>query len=378
MISRKWRLRGLAVAAAVFLSGCASDVRQDYLAEPDGPAARDIQGLWNLVIGIAGIVFVIVLGGVVFIIWRFREKPGDTTLPKQLHGHVKAEIGWTILPAVVLAAISIPTVAGVFSLQNRVDTAEMEIEVFAQQWWWEFRYEVDGQIITTANELVFPAGVNISLQLESRDVIHSFWLPTLNGKKDVVPGRTHTLSIEADEPGVFWGQCTEFCGLSHADMRIRGVALSQEDWDTWIASQLDTTFTVPMPASVAAGRELFANNCARCHVIDGEFEGAGEGRADLVSGHAPNLTNLMSRTGLAANVLDLYNADGTVNTADLFDWVRDAPSVKPMAPDEGRGMPSFADALSAKELTEILDYLQTLGDAPLLPAGVELEDTLRR
>jgi cytochrome c oxidase subunit II len=385
MRARRWLPIGLLVTAGLVISGCASNVRQDTLSETEGPAAAEIQGLWNLVIIIAGVVFVLVMGAVLIIIFKFRAKEGDDELPRQLHGNDKLEIGWTILPAIVLALIAIPTAATVFSLQDRVDNPDMEIEVYGQQWWWEFRYEVDGQEIVTANELVFPAGTNIRLNIQSRDVIHSFWLPKLNGKKDAVPGRNHGLSIEADEPGVFWGQCTEFCGLSHADMRIRGVALNEADWEEWKARQLETASSAGLPEKAAAGKELFANNCARCHVVRGEFEtaaiaGTDENAvgADLVSGVAPDLTHLMSRTGFAGNTFDIYNPDGSVNTPDLFSWIRDAPSLKPMAPDERRGMPSFAESLSEAEVGEILEYLLTLGDPPLLPEGVELADTLRQ
>jgi len=383
--SRRWSTAGLLVTAGIVLSGCASNVRQDTLAPTEGPAAADIQKLWNIVIAIAGVVFVLVMGAVLIIIFKFRAKEGDDELPKQLHGHDKLEIGWTVLPAIILALVAIPTAATVFSLQNRVDKPDMEIEVYGQQWWWEFRYEVDGVEIVTANEIVFPAGTNIRLNIQSRDVIHSFWLPRLNGKKDAVPGRTHGLSIEADEPGVFWGQCTEFCGLSHADMRIRGIALGPEDWEAWKSTQLELASSDGLSEEAAAGKDLFANNCARCHVVRGEFETAAvvgtsdeAVGADQVSGVAPDLTHLMSRTGFAGNIFDLYNVDGSVNTPDLFNWIRDAPSLKPMAPDERRGMPSFAEALSEKQLGEILEYLQTLGPPPLLPEGVELEDTLRQ
>src|SRR5690606_4437771 len=125
-------------------------------------------------------------------------------------------------------------------LEDHPDDA-LEVTVIGQQWWWEYRYDIDGDgedDIITANDLVIPAGKAVSLSIESRDVIHSFWIPRLNGKRDAVPGRSHPLLLEANEPGVYRGQCTEFCGLSHAYMQMRVVALSEADYEAWVANQL--------------------------------------------------------------------------------------------------------------------------------------------
>ncbi len=405
----------LAVGALLALASCAGDAPYDTL-EPRGELARDIDGLYNAVLIVATIVFVIVMAAVVFIGLRYRRRGGgrddfdhneeDHDLPKQIHGNTRYEIGWTIAPAVILAVIAIPTVGVIWSLAAAAeDDDALTIQVYGQQWWWEFRYPENGDIVT-ANTIVFPAGENIQLEMTSRDVIHSFWIPALNGKRDVVPGRIHLWAIEADEPGVYWGQCVEFCGLSHANMRIRGVALGPDDWERWVEThQLPAdvpgedadgnVVLVDQPRAdepgnigdAANGYTLFGTFCSSCHVIDGVYEAAlgpneiddpNQGEAPLTADWAPNLTHLMSRTGFAANIYDLYDPDGSVNIADLREWIHNAPALKPMAPDDDRGMISFEDTLTRTDLDDLVAYLLTLGDDPVLPPGADLTDIVRR
>ena len=217
------------VATVLLAAGCAADAPQDTL-EGEGPAAADIDSIFNLALVLATIVFVLVFAAIIYIAIRFRRRgtDDDEELPTQIQGNTKLEIGWTVAPAALLAVLAIPTVALIFDLQDRAENARMVINVTGQQWWWEFEYPEEG--IVTANDLVIPVNTNIRLNIESRDVIHSFWIPRLNGKRDAVPGRTHLLSIEADQPGIYFGQCTEFCGLAHADMRARAIALTDADW----------------------------------------------------------------------------------------------------------------------------------------------------
>ena len=399
-MTSRLRRRWVALAGALVLvvAGCAEDAPYDTM-EPAGEQAEDIDSLFNLVMIAATVVFVVVMVAVLAFGLRFRRRGGgadsfdhnddDEDLPAQTHGHTRLELGWTIAPAVILAVIAVPTVALVFDLADAAENAEREIVVYGQQWWWEFEYEDEG--IITANTLVFPAGETIRLSMTSRDVIHSFWIPRLHGKRDVVPGRVHTWSIQADEPGVFLGQCAEYCGLSHANMRIRAVALSPEDYEAWVEQHQEeaeapgegSLVNVPRadePGNSGdpdAGLDKFGQFCASCHVIDGVFTDA-EGVAPLVTGVAPNLTHLMSRTGIAANIYDLYRPDGSVNLADLRAWVWDAPAEKPMAPDDERGMISFREVLTREDVDDIVAYLLTLGEDPLLPEGTDLEEILRR
>src|SRR5690606_15226685 len=149
----------------------------------------------------------------------------------------------------------------IFDLSKKPSEEALHVEVIGQQWWWEYRYDIDGDgtfdEIITANDLVIPAGREIALSLKSRDVIHSWWAPRLQGKKDVVPGRVHPLSFEADKPGEYLGQCAEFCGLSHAEMRIKVVAMDPADFDEWVANQM-SDFEVPTDEAALSGFSAFA------------------------------------------------------------------------------------------------------------------------
>ena len=181
----------------------------------------------------------------VFLVVRFRRRKGDedgVDEPVQLHGNNRLEWGWTILPAVVLAVMAVGNVTTIWELENTQLDAETRVEVIGQQWWWEYRYDIDEDGTTdiiTANQLVIPVGETVGLDIYSNDVIHSFWIPSLNGKKDAVPGRMHGLSLTADEPGIYQGQCTEYCGLSHGYMRMEVKVLDAADYDVWLDNQLE-------------------------------------------------------------------------------------------------------------------------------------------
>ena len=232
-----WLRRALVLVPllALALAGCASDAPQDTF-KPEGPQARHIDNLIIPVFAVAGVVFVVILAGCLYIALKFRARDDDDydDMPKQIHGNVKAEIGWTIIPALILVGVAVPTVVGVFKLNEDPPPDALHVEVIGQQWWWEYRYDIDddGQFddIVTANDLVIPAGREVALTITARDVIHSFWVPRLNGKRDAVPNRDHPWKLEADEPGEFLGQCTEYCGLSHAEMRIKAIALTEDDF----------------------------------------------------------------------------------------------------------------------------------------------------
>jgi cytochrome c oxidase subunit 2 len=330
---------------------------------------------------IAAVVFVLVQGGILLLAWRFHKRKGDDgSLPPQLHGNFKLEIGWTILPALLLAGVGAASVLTLLDVDEEAPNS-MQITVVGQQWWWEYQYDVDGDgevDIFTANDLVIPAGKPIALTIQSRDVIHSFWIPALNGKRDAVPGRESPLQMQADEPGVFRGQCTEFCGLSHAYMRMRVVALSEADYEEWQANQLEGA-QVPDGADAKEGMELFRTTCSQCHIATGpggneafREENGIEGAA-LVAGAAPNLTHFASRGVFAGAIFDLWvdvngsgeiEADeiggegGVFNVADLEKWLRDPPAEKPMAPGQQRGMPDLD--LTEEQIDALIAYLRTL------------------
>jgi cytochrome c oxidase subunit 2 len=237
------RLTVLLVGLALVAAACASDAPQDSL-DPAGPDARTIDNLFGPVMVAALVVLVVVQALVVYAILKFRRRPdqaeGPEEVPAQVHGNTRLEIGWTILPALILAVVAIFTVPVIFDLDEEPKDA-LTVDVVGQKYWWAYRYpeqeHMDGPEFTTANELHIPAGQEVLLRLTSEDVIHSFWAPRLNGKRDVVPGREQTWKLEADEPGVYSGQCAEFCGTSHANMRLKVVAHDEQGWQDWLDDQ---------------------------------------------------------------------------------------------------------------------------------------------
>lgn len=353
----------------LFISSCAAG-RLNPL-KPVGQNAKDIDGIMRLSAWMAIAVGLFVGAAVIAVIVKFRVRPGDDPdeLPEQVHGNKKAELTWTLIPVIMLLFLAVATIPSVFSLHDKGDGPT--IQVTGQQWWWQFSYDLDedGQSdIITSNEIVIPVGQEVNLEITSNDVIHSFWIPQLNGKKDAVPGRVHHWRISSPVPGIFYGECTEFCGLSHANMQIRAVALEAADYKIWQESQMAKS-SIPTGETAKRGYDLFGVHCISCHVINGVYEGAADGNANLASGVAPNLTHLMSRTSFAGSLFELYNEDQSVNIADLREWVRNAPGQKPSRPENRQGMMSFAEILNGPELDDIVSYLQTLGGKPpLMPS----------
>ena len=342
-------------SAALLLAAC-GDAEQNAL-DPAGPFAQAPQDLIIPVAWIALAVFIFVQGLIIFSVVKFRtRKDDDGSLPKQIHGNTRAEIVWTVIPAVILAAIAVPTVQGIFEISGEPDEA-LTVEVIGHRWWFEYYYpDYD---IYTANELAIPVGTPVRLQMTAADlqrspdqgVIHSFWVPRLAGKQDLVPGQTTFLNIQADEAGRYLGQCAEYCGLSHANMRIRVEAFDDADFETWVAAQASPA-TAPADGTLEAqGRELFhelgdgRQACASCHQVweDGT-RGPGQG---------PDLTHLMSREEFAGAIHDMTEEN-------LRQWLADPNSMKPMQYEvNGIGMPNLD--LSEDELDALVAYLLSLG-----------------
>lgn len=358
-------------AVVMLLASCA-DGRLDA-TDPKGVNAESIWSV-NLLSGwMATAVGIFVAVAVIFVVVKFRERPTDDPdeVPEQIHGNKKAELTWTLIPVGMLVFLAVATLPKVFELNEVGDGRTIKVE--GQQWWWQFSYDIDNDgeydDIITANEIVIPVGEEVNLEIQSNDVIHSFWVPQLNGKRDAVPGRVHPWRISSTEPGIYYGECTEFCGLSHANMQIRAVVLEQADFDEWVRRQLEPA---PLAESgdAAEGAALFAANCVTCHVInngDPAYQVAATNGAVLRSGVAPNLTHLMSRTSFAGALFEMYEEDGTLNVADLRAWVRNAPALKPANAENQQGMPSFEEKLGEEDLDNIVTFLQTLGSPPILP-----------
>jgi cytochrome c oxidase subunit 2 len=389
---RRTALPALALAG---LAGCASNAPQDTW-DPAGPNAQMIDDLQRPVFAVAGIIGLIVVAAVGWAMFRYRDR--GQAIPKQTHGKPVLEITLTIIPALILAVIGVFTVRTVFDLAKTDDT-ELVINVTGQQWWWEYDYPVQEeygitQPIITSGQLVIPVGTKVMLRQTSRDVIHSYWIPRLNGKRDAVPGRVHLNRIEADEPGIFAGQCTEFCGLSHANMRMEAVALSKEDFAAWVAQQL-APYQSPADDLAKEGETVFLNQCVRCHQVNGLERADGSPAIaapdeNIVSGAAPNLSKLMSRNTFAGAMFDLLTpacrrdvweaspadfgskylagvSEDCVNQTDLRGWLRNAPEMKPMYANPAllaetggkyRGMPYLA--LTESDIEKLVAYLVTL------------------
>jgi len=351
---------GTLVAAALVLAGCGSDLPQSSL-NTQSVEAEQIDQLWELVFWIATAVFVIVEAALVVSIIRFRARPDDDTEPKQTHGNTRLEIVWTIIPAVILAVIAVPTMRTLFDLREPAEGPDvLTVEVTGHQWWWEFAYPdivgEDGEPLVTANQLHIPAGRTTELFMTSADVLHSFWVPTLAGKRDLVPGRTTEIKITPNPETVgteIPGQCAEFCGLSHADMRITVFVESDESFDAWTAEQLQPA-VVPADGPAAAGYETFTQTCTTCHQARVQNpDGSGE---TMGTAFGPDLTHFGGRTTIGAGIL-------TNNPEHLAEWIDDPPAVKPMSPElndlaEGRvlGMPDYG--LDPQRIDELVALLE--------------------
>ncbi|MFM7258743.1 MAG: cytochrome c oxidase subunit II [Acidimicrobiaceae bacterium] len=381
---------------SVVVASCATNAPQDTW-QPKGPNAKIIDDLQQPVFAVAGIIGLIVAVAVIYTIIKYRDR--GQPIPEQTHGKPALEITLTVIPALILAVVSVFTFGVIFKLAKTDDT-EMIINVTGQQWWWEYDYPVQNEFgitqpIITSGQLVMPVGTKVLLRETSRDVIHSYWIPALNGKRDAVPGRIHTLRLEADKPGIYAGQCTEFCGLSHANMRMEAVALSKEDFAKWVANQ-QAPYVAPAKDTLAKqGEEVFLNQCVRCHQVNGLTRADGTPAIaapdeNVWSGAAPNLSHLMSRNTFAGAMFDLLSKQcrdevwyapsdqvGTkylagvteecLNQKDLRAWLRNAPEVKPMYANPAdlaisngkyRGMPYLA--LSEDDINKLVAYLLTL------------------
>ena len=244
--SRGRRLVLVAVAAVALVLAACSEVKNNgqNSLEPKSPQAQKIYDLFVPILIIAIVVGIAIIVATVVLALKFRYKKGANENPKQVHGNTRLEIGWTVLPALLLAIIAVPTVATIFDLAENPGPSALQVHVEGKQWWWQFSYP-DAKVVT-ADEMVIPTGRDVFVHLDACDgtgaaktcnVIHSFWVPELAGKKDVVPGQTNTITLSADKPGTYLGQCAEYCGLSHANMRFRVIAKSPADFQEWLSQQ---------------------------------------------------------------------------------------------------------------------------------------------
>jgi cytochrome c oxidase subunit 2 len=300
--------------------------------DPAGPQAAHIAGVWWLFLAVCAVVYVAVLVALALAITR----PGSAVNVQRRTRLVGAAVTLTVVT--LLALLTRSVLAGK-ALTAMTGTATVNVKVIGRQWWWELQYQADppSQMVITANELHIPVGQPVLLQLESRDVIHSFWVPALHGKRDLIPGHPSTTYIRADRPGLYRGQCAEFCGAQHAHMGLVVIAEPDADFQAWLAHARQPA---PEPTSETArrGREVFLHGpCVMCHALGGTIAAASAG---------PDLTHLKARRTLAAGTIP--------NQRDsLSSWIVDAQSFKP-----GVHMPTLG--LKPHDLQDLLAYLETL------------------
>ena len=228
-----------------------------------------IDGLWNRLLLLGTIVFVFVEALLLFTIIKFRKREGAPE-PKQTHGNSTLEITWTIIPVLILVLIAVPTVSAIWKTEAKASAGSLQVQVIGHQWWWEFRFPQYG--VVTANELYLPAGRTVNFQLNSRDVIHSFWTPQLGGKRDVIANRTNYIWYTPDSSlagSVFNGFCTEYCGSSHANMRSHVFTVTPAEFESWAAHQKDAAAMSPAPAAPAASVTAGAKVAAAASTVAG-------------------------------------------------------------------------------------------------------------
>lgn len=308
--------------------------------DPKGPEAGAVAWLiWSFTALCTVIFVLVVIALLVGIFRRHRERPdpaeASPAMERRVSGIVTTLAVLTGVIVIGLTVISFGAQQRIFTLGNPA----VDIEVTGHQWWWEVKYDDPDPVrtFTTANELHIPVGQLVRLKLTSTDVIHSFWVPSLMGKADLVPGRNNELEFTADKPGVYAGQCAEFCGLQHTHMGIRVFADSPADYEAWKAGQIASALQPSTPAQVAGEAAFLSNPCASCHAIRGTDAGGTLG---------PDLTHLASRTTIAAGTAEL-------NRGTLAAWITDPQGMKP-----GANMPTIK--LAPDDLNALVDYLTGL------------------
>ncbi|MFL6675594.1 MAG: c-type cytochrome [Massilia sp.] len=339
------RLR-LRHAGPMLLYACAAAAGaapQDAL-RPAGPQAERIGDLWNFTLGLCTVVFVAVLGACLVALWRAPKGSAasepDLSSLERPERRVHRNVIWAA--AFSTAGLLVLLGADVFTSRAlaRMPLGDaVNIELVGHQWWWEARYKDEDPTreFTTANELHIPVGRPVLVTLRSNDVIHSLWVPNLHGKKDMIPGRTAIMRLRADKPGIYRGQCAEFCGLEHAMMALLVAAEPSAQYEAWAAGQRQAA-AAPTDAQQQRGLQVFlGTSCVMCHTIGGTNANGKVG---------PDLTHLASRQTIAAGMLPN-------NRGHLAGWIADPQSLKP-----GVNMP--ANALAPDDLHALLAYLETL------------------
>jgi len=336
------------LAIAALCTGVAKRAFASPSGSPDipsifSPASTPADSIYHLslfVLAICGAIFLVVFSLLVYSVVKFRRRPSDDGRePPQIYGSNQMELAWTVIPVLIVVVLFLATARVIHAVEDaRFPPGTTEITAVGHQFWWEFQYPEQGFI--TANEVHVPVSeakhpTPTHITLLSADTDHSFWVPKLAGKTDLIPNRSNSMWIDPHETGVYVGQCAQYCGTQHAKMLLRVIVESREDFDRWIASQRQPVQRVD---SVARGRQVFETTaCVNCHTVSGTNAGGKFG---------PDLTHLMSRETIAAGA--------ALNTREnLKLWVKDPETIKP-----GSLMPAMQ--LDEHDLDAVTDYLLSL------------------
>jgi len=321
----------------------ATDTVSSIFAPVSTPAVKEAD-LAKMVLVLSAVVFVVVAGLMAYSVVRFRAGRGEQgTEPPQVYGSAQVEAAWTVIPIIIVIVLVLATGRVIHEVQAAPEPPNaVRVTVVGRQWWWEIRYPELG--VVTANELHVPVSDSAHRQptfltLESADVAHSFWVPRVAGKTDLIPNKTNHMWVEPRQPGTYLGQCAEYCGTQHAHMLLRVVAETPEQFARWVKQQRRTAAaTAPADSAAAAGRRVFLGTaCISCHTVGGTVA---TGR------YGPDLTHLMSRETIGAGVAP--------NTRDrLRAWVRNPDELK-----HGVLMPAMQ--LDDEQLDQLVEYLLTL------------------
>jgi cytochrome c oxidase subunit 2 len=322
------RTAALLVVAASVLAACGNE-RSPSILDPQGPEARKIAGAWWLMFGLAAAVYLVVAGLILFAIVRNRRGGSPTS---RLNDHAFVVIGGLLAPVAILMLLAVVTVRTTTDVRQPA-RGELRVDVEAHDWWWEVRYPASG--IVTANEIHVPVGQQVAVAIHTADVIHSFWVPQLAGKLDAVPGQENVLRFTAERPGVYRGECAEFCGIQHASMNFLVVAEDPTRFGQWEQTEVQSA-GLPTSDATERGRLVFEReSCAGCHTIRGTSAAGTLG---------PDLTHIGSRRTLGA-------ATVPNNTGNLTGWIEDAQAYKP-----GNKMPPIK--LDVADLRALVAYLE--------------------
>ena len=340
---RSMNFKIMLASASVFLASCGFGDQSSI--ESAGIQSQQLGSLWWIFLGITAVVYVIVMLLLIVAFFRVqRAGPGsapdirpDEARDKKMANIIKGGVAVTVITLFALMITS-------FQAGRAIDTLSraqgpLEIKVTGQQWWWQVEYQdpTPSNMVTTANEIHIPIGRPIKIDLVSHDVIHSFWVPNLHGKKDLVPNYPTTIFLVADKPGIYWGQCAEYCGFEHAKMRLMVVAESPDDFNAWYSASQKPA-AAPANDQQTRGQQIFMTSvCAQCHTISGTNASGRVG---------PDLSHVASKPYIASASLE--------NTREnLMNWISDPQAIKP-----GIRMPM--NTYTPEDLNALVDYIQNL------------------